>query len=72
MKVTKEGRDMSDCYGEVHISGGFIATHETLCGNVDSGNEYEDTDEPVTCTACWEIYDSIKKHRPKFKFKESK
>lgn len=58
--------------GDVHIVGGFIAGLDTLCGNVDAGLEYEETNDLVNCSACREIYESIKKSRKRIKFDEVK
>lgn len=66
--VGLSSHSVGDELGGVHIRGGFIAQHETLCGYVDTFLEYEDTSEPVTCAGCKEIYESIKSSRKRIKF----
>lgn len=58
----------SDDLGTVHITGAFISGTETLCGNVDTGTGYAATSQSVTCAACAEIYQSIKKSRKRLTF----
>lgn len=60
IKYTGKGHEgMTD--KNVHINGGFIAGAETLCGNVDTLMPSVETDEPVTCVACIEIYQGCRK-----------
>ena len=56
-----------DLDDSVHITGLGFSHANTLCGITDDG-EPEDTDETPSCTACIELYESIKKHKPRFKF----
>lgn len=53
----------------VHISGLGFSAPNTLCGITDCGSK-EATDETPNCTECIELYESIKNHRPRFKFKK--
>lgn len=65
---TSSRHGSSSDIGGIHLPGGLIAGMETLCGNVDTFNTYEDTNESVNCRACQEIYESIKQSRKKIKF----
>ncbi len=49
--------------GDIHITGGFLSGHETLCGFADTFMPGVKTDEPVTCKACKEIYLSVRAMR---------
>jgi hypothetical protein len=52
---------------DVHISGAGFSAPNTLCGITDDGESHA-SDEKPNCTGCIEIYESIKKHRPRFDF----
>lgn len=52
---------------DVHITGAGFSAANSLCGITDSGSS-EWVDETPNCAGCIEIYESIKKHRPRFKF----
>ncbi|MGD8116879.1 hypothetical protein [Vibrio sp. TRT 29B02] len=54
---------------DVHISGLGFSAPNTLCGITDAGSK-EPTDETPNCHDCVEVYESIKNHRPRFKFKK--
>ncbi|MGY6294661.1 hypothetical protein [Vibrio parahaemolyticus] len=47
----------------IHISGGFLAGMETLCGNCDTLMPMKRVDKKVTCEACEEIYKSIQANK---------
>ncbi len=52
---------------DIHISGPGFSGANTLCGITDDG-EAVSTDGQPDCSDCIEVYESIKKHRPRFKF----
>jgi hypothetical protein len=52
----------------VHISGLGFGAANTLCGITDVGQN-DPVDETPNCGDCIELYESIKNHRPRFKFK---
>lgn len=63
-----KSREDKNAIGDVCITGSFMCGTETLCGHVDTTNVYEETNEPVNCPGCKEIYQSIKSSRNKIKF----
>jgi len=62
------GRHDKNSIGDICITGSFMCGTETLCGHVDTSLVYEETNEPVNCEGCKEIYQSIKSNRKKIKF----
>lgn len=56
------GRRMEPCGDDLtHVEGGGLAMMETLCGYVDTGISWSAASGPVTCEACWQIYQGVRR-----------
>lgn len=53
--------DRHDPVGLVHLPGLEAHDHETFCGYSWSGNDYEDTTDPVTCPGCLRAAEQARK-----------
>ena len=58
--------DMDD---DIHISGLGFSAANTLCGITDSIESEDVYEEVPNCKQCIELYNMVKNHRPRFKFK---
>ena len=62
-----EAIKIPDFDDRVHISGpGYSGAH-TLCGITDAGEPIP-VDKHPDCIECKQVYQSIRNHRPRFKF----
>jgi hypothetical protein len=68
IKVTQVDREQTFDLGSVHLPGSAHCDTETLCGASWTGLEYEETNDPVTCSACADVYRTIKSNQKRIRF----